>query len=281
MILFSAEAILASNTSKFGIEIPRVDDEDLNSSTESTNSTSLIHCIASVSNCEQERTSVLNLIFQQGREFVKMKIRNLQSLLVYLHNSLKSLLHWRWLNLWLTVQTGISDLELVFVSILSFTLFHRGWVKRLLDRWTPLIQFLWIRYWWWRIWIIKTFPDIPCVSQLLGGPSLRLGPQKERLSIPSGVGWGVMTLIDWSRGNFHCELVQHPGNPLESFIQFTSFCNSCTLPESSKSVLTLDEFSYRYRVESRTLELPWSFHFCKTSLMSFTIFQFLLPQLSL
>ena len=35
MILFSAEAILASSTSKFGIEIPRVDDEDLNSSTES------------------------------------------------------------------------------------------------------------------------------------------------------------------------------------------------------------------------------------------------------
>ena len=37
MILFSAEAILASSTSKFGIEIPRVDDEDLNSSTESIN----------------------------------------------------------------------------------------------------------------------------------------------------------------------------------------------------------------------------------------------------
>ena len=53
MILFSAEAILASSTSKFGIEIPRVDDEDLNSSTDSTSSTSLIHCIASVGNCEQ------------------------------------------------------------------------------------------------------------------------------------------------------------------------------------------------------------------------------------
>ena len=66
MILFSAEAILASSTSKFGIEIPRVDDEDLNSSTESTNSTSLIHCIASVGNWEQIQTSVLNLIFQQA-----------------------------------------------------------------------------------------------------------------------------------------------------------------------------------------------------------------------
>ena len=40
MILFSAEAILASSTSKFGIEIHRIDDEDLNSSTESTISTS-------------------------------------------------------------------------------------------------------------------------------------------------------------------------------------------------------------------------------------------------
>ena len=53
MILCSAEAILASSTSKFGIEIPRIDDEDLNSSTASTNSTSLNHCIASVGNCEQ------------------------------------------------------------------------------------------------------------------------------------------------------------------------------------------------------------------------------------
>ena len=67
MILFSAEAILASSTSKFGIEIPRIDDEDLNSSTVSTNSTSLIHCIASVGNCEQLLTSVLNLIFQQAK----------------------------------------------------------------------------------------------------------------------------------------------------------------------------------------------------------------------
>ena len=67
MILFNAEAILASSTSKFVIEIPRVDDEDHNSSTESTNSTSLIHCIASVKNCEQVHTSVLNRISQQAK----------------------------------------------------------------------------------------------------------------------------------------------------------------------------------------------------------------------
>ena len=34
----------------------------------------------------------------------------------------------------------------------------------------------------------KTFPDIPCVSQMLGGPSLRLGDTKECLNIPSGIG---------------------------------------------------------------------------------------------
>ena len=67
MILFSAEAILTSSIAKVGIEIPRIDDENLSSSTESTNSTSLIHCIASVGNCEQVHTSVLNLIFQQAK----------------------------------------------------------------------------------------------------------------------------------------------------------------------------------------------------------------------
>ena len=66
MILFSTEAILASSTSKFGIEKPRNDDKDFKSSTESTISTSLIHCKASVGNCEQVHTSVLNLIFQQA-----------------------------------------------------------------------------------------------------------------------------------------------------------------------------------------------------------------------
>ena len=66
MILLSAEAILASSTSKFDIEKHCIDDEDLNSSTESNISTSLIQCIASAGNCEQVHTSVLNLICQQA-----------------------------------------------------------------------------------------------------------------------------------------------------------------------------------------------------------------------
>ena len=66
MILLSAEAIFASSTSKSGTRIPLIDDEDIKSSTESTISTSLIQCIASVGNCEHVHTSVLNLIFEQA-----------------------------------------------------------------------------------------------------------------------------------------------------------------------------------------------------------------------
>ena len=36
----------------------------------------------------------------------------------------------------------------------------------------------------------KTFPDIPCVSQMLGGPSLRLGDTKDCRNIPPGIGRG-------------------------------------------------------------------------------------------
>ena len=35
---------------------------------------------------------------------------------------------------------------------------------------------------------LQTFPDTPCVSQMLGGPSLRLGVTEEYLDITSGIG---------------------------------------------------------------------------------------------
>ena len=80
-----------------GIEIPRTDDEDLNSSTESTNSSSLIHCTASVGNCEQVHTSVLNLIFQQAKVAGVGNLSNEDWKSVVVvglpNNSLKSLLH--------------------------------------------------------------------------------------------------------------------------------------------------------------------------------------------
>ena len=67
MILFSAEAIFASGRELQNLAYEfLLQNEDFKSSTESTISTSLIHSIASVENCEQVHTSVLNLIFQQA-----------------------------------------------------------------------------------------------------------------------------------------------------------------------------------------------------------------------
>ena len=110
-------------------------------------------------------------------------------------------------------------------------------MKRLLDRWTPLIQLLRIRCWWWRIWICKNVSRYTiCVSQMLGGPSLRLGTPKERLSIPSGIGWGgndTGWLVTWE---FPVRIDSASWSSFESLIQFISFCNSCIRPESSKIV---------------------------------------------
>ena len=65
-VVFLGEAILTSSNSKSGPGVPVMEREDLRSSTDSTISTSLFHSIASVRNCEQVHTSVLNLIFQQA-----------------------------------------------------------------------------------------------------------------------------------------------------------------------------------------------------------------------
>ena len=53
MIFFQAEAILASDVSKFWKFIPAIDREDFPSSNESTICTSLIHNIASDGKSEQ------------------------------------------------------------------------------------------------------------------------------------------------------------------------------------------------------------------------------------
>ena len=81
----------------------------------------------------------------------------------------------------------------------------------------------------------KTFPDIPCVSQMLGGPSLRLGIPIERLSIPPGTGWGGKDtgwLVTWE-----CPLRTDSASwrSLESIIQLISFCNpvSCQWVQGS------------------------------------------------
>ena len=110
---FSAEAILASSTSKFGIEIPLID--PLNQPI----STSSIHNISFRKKLWTSTYLGLESHLPTSErgwcwEFVKMRIWNLQSLLVGLKILWKSSLTgnekisgWR-------SQTGISDPELVF-----------------------------------------------------------------------------------------------------------------------------------------------------------------------
>ena len=94
------------------------------------------------------------------REFVKMKIRNLQSLLVCSIILLRvSSTEDDWIFVW---RSRLASQ--ILILFLPFTFVHCRWVNRLFCSGTPPIQFFWIRWRWWRIWIWKkTFPDILCV----------------------------------------------------------------------------------------------------------------------
>ena len=85
-------------------------------------------------------------------------------------------------DFWLTVQIGISDLELVFDSHSSPPFMSESVLIFLnsMDS-IPADKVL-------TTGLAKTYPDFRCVSQMLGGPSLRLGIPTERLSIPPGIG---------------------------------------------------------------------------------------------
>ena len=71
-----------------------------------------------------------------------------------------------------------------------------------------------------------------CLAALLCGSAL----QKNGLAFLRELDEVGMTLVDWQRGNFHCELIQHPENLLNPFMHLISFCNSCILPVSSRIV---------------------------------------------
>ena len=102
----------------------------------------------------------------------------------------------------------------------------------------------------------ETFPDIPCVSQMHGGPSLRRGDTNEDLNIPSSVGClgnNFGRLVTWE---FPLRTDSVSWKSLESFIQFTSFCNSCTLPDNSKIVFWS---SMSFRLASVSNVELWNF----------------------
>ena len=102
----------------------------------------------------------------------------------------------------------------------------------------------------------KTFPEKPCVSQMHGGPSLRRGDTKEGLNIPSGIGCvekDTGRLVTWE---FPLRTDSASWESLESFIQFTSFCSSCTLPDNSKIVFWS---SMSFRLASVSNVELWNF----------------------
>ena len=186
--LFCSVLKRSTNTSKFGIRITPTEHKYSRSSTESTISTSLIQCIASVRNCEQVRIPVLNLTFQQANvagvvNLSKMKIRNLQSLLVC------SIILWNLLSLvsneflvdsldWHLGSKAVSGVCRSLVTCGGVCFRQVG---------NPRIESFWMRRWRRRRWIFKKkFPDIPCVSKMFGGLSLRVSIHKKRLSIPPG-----------------------------------------------------------------------------------------------
>ena len=82
----------------------------------------------------------------------------------------------------------------------------------------------------------KTFPDIPCVSQMLGGPFLRLGIPRERLGIPPRTGWGGKDTGWLTALESPLRTDSASWESIESFIQLVSFCNSCILQMSSRIV---------------------------------------------
>ena len=154
------------------------------------------------------------------------------------------------MNFWLTVLTGISDLDLVFVSH-SFPLWMNEAALRCLNSMDSILR---IRCWRRRGCICKTFPDKPCVSQILGGPSLRLGIPRERLSIPPGIGWGGKDtgwLVTWD-----CPLRTDSASSksLESFMYLTSFCSSWILAMSSRMV---SRSSINLLLENSSNVDPW------------------------
>ena len=78
----------------------------------------------------------------------------------------------------------------------------------------------------------KTFPDLPSLSQMLGGSAF----QNNGLAFLQELDEVGKTLVEWWRGNVHSGLIQHPENLLNHSYNEISFCNSCILPVSSRIV---------------------------------------------
>ena len=184
------------------------------------------------------------------REFVEMKIWNLQSLLVC----------WR---------SRLASLILNWCSILI--LLRRWWVNRFWYSWAPLMQFLGIRCWWRRIWICKNVSRytmrVPNAwrpifaarhSYRTASHSTRNWMRWERHRLTGNVGmstayWFSISKISW---------IIHTINFILQFL--------CLASEFKDSILVFDQSSSCNCVDCRTLKSLQFFHFIETFLMNFT-----------
>ena len=175
------------------------------------------------------------------------------------HYSLKSLLHWKWLNLWPTVQTGISDLDFVLDFHFSPLLTYEG-APQLTNSMIPILEDKELKKM--HVDLQKTFPVLTCVSQMLGGPSLRRDDTKECLNIPSGIGWGGKDTDRLATWECPLRTDSETWKSLETFMQFTSFCSSCTLPDNSIIVFWS---SMNFRLASVSKVELWNFRYSSIS----------------
>ena len=166
-----------------------------------------------------------------------MKIRNLQSLLVC------PIILWRvssteedWILGW---RSGLASQ--IWVSLWSSTFFCNRHVDWFLGSFLPRIpfgriQFLRIRSWRRSLWMCKNVPEIPDVSQIFGGSSFCRCEENKGLNIPSNGGClgnnpgGLVTC------GFPLQVDSASIKSLESFMKFTSFCSSWSLPDNSITV---------------------------------------------
>ena len=179
VILFSADAILASSTSKFR-------------HWNTTSRINQLHFFDSLQCSRKKFWTSTYLRFEPyfpaskgcwWTEFVKVESKNLQSLFVC------PIILWRissteddWIFGWRSKL--VSQILILFWA---FTFLRCRHVKPFINGCPPLIQFFRLKADEDACAFAKTFPGKPCVSQMLGDPSLRRGDTKKGLNIPSGI----------------------------------------------------------------------------------------------
>ena len=180
-----------------------------------------------------------------------MKIWNLQSLLVC------PIILWR-------VSSTEDDCifgwrsrlaSQILILFLPFTFLHCEWMERLLDWWIPLMQFLWIRCWWWRIWICKTVARYTMCVPNTWRP-FSAARRNERMPQHPFMYW-MRWEWHWSTGNVGISTANWFSilkilRIVHTIYFILQFLYSAT--EFQDSVLIFDKFSSCHSIEGRTLK---------------------------